>query len=298
MVLRTVSALVSEVGDVPEGRPRIDGRLEDEHILVPLLATDVPVVTDQLRVAASLARTSGTSLHVLSPRTGTDQTVSKVVSDLTAGAERELVEWATDQVTAAGRGLGYTHELVSGVLESVRANDVETLVVPSDSVAGRFRRGLTDRIALHTDCDVITVNGRQGYEQVPSILLAVADGAHSTLATDVAERVATDCDAWVDILHVVEEDAPESRRDRADACVEAAARRIGRPDLTTTWVLEADDIADAIIEQSAYYGLTVIGAPTKGRLRQFVFGSTNRTIRSGADSVVLSARQRSLVTDT
>ena len=55
-------------------------------------------------------------------------------------------------------------------------------------------------------------------------------------------------------------------------------------------MLEADDVAEAIIEQSNYYPLTVLGAPTKGRLRQFVLGSTTQDIRADAQSVVLVGR--------
>lgn len=55
-------------------------------------------------------------------------------------------------------------------------------------------------------------------------------------------------------------------------------------------MLEADDVANVIIDQSEYYPLTVLGAPTKGRLRQFVFGSTAQDIRAGAQSAVLVGR--------
>jgi nucleotide-binding universal stress UspA family protein len=292
MTLATLGTLVSGVDTVP-GEGGIAGHIEGDQVLVPLLAADVAAVTDQLRVAASLARTAGVSLHVFSPYTGTHRTVSGP-EELTATDERALVGWATEHVSPGPveGALGYTRELVGGILECVRAADVDSLVVPSGSVAGRFRRGLTDQLAVRADCDIITVNGRQGYEEAPSILLAVADGPHSTLATDVAARVAADCDAWIDILHVVGEGATDRRRQRAEDCVEEAARRIDRPESTTTWILEAADVAEAIVEQSAYYGLTVVGAPTAGRLRQFVFGSTNRAVRDDARSVVLSVRRQ------
>ncbi len=292
MTLATLGTLVSGA-DTVSGEGQIAGRLGGDQVLVPLLAPDMPAVTDQLRVAASLARTAGVSLHVFSPYTGTHRTVPGP-EELTPEDERALVEWATDHVSPrpAEGPLGYARELVSGVLECVRAADVDSLVVPSGSVAGRFRRGLTDQLAVRADCDIITVNGRQGYEEVPSILLAVADGPHSTLATDVATRVAADCGAWIDILHVVGENATDRRRQHAEDRVEEAARRIDRPESTTTWVLEAEDVAEAIVEQSAYYGLTVVGAPTSGRLRQFVFGSTSRAVRDDARSVVLSVRSQ------
>jgi len=293
MTLPAVPSLVTGVDGTTAGPPTARRRASDDGVLVPLLSADRAVLTDQLRVAASLARTADVGLYVFSPYTGTHRSVP-ATSDLTGDDERTLLEWASEHVSPGTDEwtFGHTRELVGGILDCVRGADVDSLVVPSGSDAGRFRRGLVDRLAVRADCDVLTVNGRRGYEAAPSILLAVADGPHSGLATDVAARIAADCDAWIDILHVVAEDAPARTRERAQARVEAAVERVGRPDSTTPWVLEADDIADTIAEQSAYYAVTVVGAPTAGRLRQFVFGSTNRAIRSDAQSVVLSARVR------
>ncbi len=266
-------------------------RLESDGVLAPLLSADPAVMRDQIRVAALLARTAGVGLSVFSPYTGTHRSVP-ATRDLTGDEERALLAWSGEHVppeTDDGP-LGYTRGLVGGILDRVWGADVDSLVVPSGSDAGRFRRGLVDQLAVRADCDVITVNGRHGFDEVPSILLAVADGPHSGLATDVATRVAADHDAWIDVLHVVDEAAPARARERAEARVEEAVERVGRPDSTTPWVLEADDAAGAIAEQSAYYAVTVVGAPTSGRLRRFVSGSTNRDIRSGARSVVLSAR--------
>jgi len=295
MALTSVASFVSGTETVSEQTFRV-APLEGDHILVPLLAADATVVTDQIRVAASLARTSRASLHVVTPHRGPDRTAPEEGEELTGADEGALAGWATKQMLASTPGgeFGHTRELVSGIRNCVETNDVDAMVVPSGSVAGRFRRGVIERLAIRADCDVITVNGSHGYEEMPSMLLAVADGPHSGLATEIARRIAADCDAWIDILHVVSEYASDRRRERASACVEAAARHVDRPESTTTWILEAEDTAKAIAEQSAYYGLTVIGAPTKGRLRQLVFGSTNKDIRSGARSVVLSARRGSL----
>jgi Universal stress protein family. len=299
MNLTPVPSLVPGTDSVGAETPRPADHLGGECILVPLLTADARVTTDQLRVAASLARTTCASLHVVTPFDEEGRTVPESGGELTVEEEQALVEWATDGVfasTPAGGQVGYTHELVSSVLSWARADSVNALVVPSGSAAGRLRCGVTERLGVHADCDVITVNGRHGYEQVPSMLLAVADGPHSALAADIAARVAADCDAWIDVLHVVGRSASGREREQAETRVEAAARRIGRPESTATWVLGADDVAATIAEQSAYYGLTVIGAPTKGRLRQLVFGSTNQDIRSDARSVVISARRRTTTT--
>lgn len=292
MTLGPTAALLAGTHPPRSGSPRIAGGFDGGEILVPLLAPDTAAVTDQLRVAGSFARTAEASLHVIDPVTATGRESTELRHEFPRDDEQELLDWAKAHLPQSGTdgGLGYTRNLVRGISRTVEANDVDTLVVPSGSQTGVLRREVTERLALRADCDVITVNGRPGYDHVPSILLPVAGGPHSGLATDVAQRIAADFDAWVDVLHVVEEDAPDRVRERARAYVNAAAERVARPESVSTWVLEANDVAEAIVEQSTYYGLTVIGAPTKGRLRRFITGSTNRTIRNNARSVVLSAR--------
>ncbi|WP_338741145.1 universal stress protein [Haloplanus salilacus] len=294
MRLASASAMLVEAGGSPGNTPRVAGRVDGDRILVPLLSSGVPAASDQVRVAASLARASESVLHVTDPTTAADRSTTVHGADLTVGDEPDLLDRAVEDDTPsashADTGLRYTHRLANGLLRSIDRHDVDTLVLPGRTGSGLLRRGLAERLALHAGCDVVTVSGECGYERVPSILLAVAGGPHSGLAADVAGHIAADADAWVDVFHVVDEDASSERRSRAEAHVEAAARRIARPDATSTRIVEAESAAEAIITQSAYYGLAVVGAPTKGRLRQFIAGSTNRTVRDNARSVVLSVR--------
>ena len=275
-------------------RPRvIAGELDGERVLVPLLTTDAPVVTDQITVATTLARTTGATLQVLNPLSVARQPTVEFRREVTREDEGELLTWALDQTSELAARIGGVaagRRLVKRVLGAASTHDADTLVVPGESPGGLLGADATERIATGADCDVVVVNGQSGYEDVASVLLPVAGGPHSGLAADVAQRVAEDCDAWIDVLHVVDPEATDRRRERAEAYVDAAYRRIARPETTSTWVLEADDPAAAIVEQSNYYGLTVVGAPTRSRLSRFVYGSTTQSIRSNANSVVLSTR--------
>ena len=279
-------SLIVETGDVSAETSPVADDLDRDCVLVPLLTPVEPVVTGQLRVATALSRTSGAPLYVVDP---TETTPTEHDPGLD-GAERELAARAARTVSRTGPpGLLRTRALLNGILTVIRATDDATLVVPSGAETGFLRRNLTERLGIRANCEVVTVNGCQP-DDARSILVAVTGGPHSTAAADVAGRIAADTDAWVDVLHVVPPDATDRRRAEADAHVEAACDRIGRPDRTTAWVLDAPDAAEAIVEQSEYYGLTVIGAPTKGRLRELIAGSTRRTVRNGARSPVISVR--------
>jgi len=289
--------LLTQTAENPSRIPPVVGRFDGNHILVPLLTREIVPILDQLKIATTLTRARNASLTIINPVPVPEQTPKVYDHAVTDSDDRALLDWAfkqTDDTLPHVTGdFLYTRDVVKGVLCAVRARDVDTLVIPSGARTGRLRKEVTERIAAHTAADVVVVNGRAGFEPPPSILLPVAGGPHSGLAADVATTIATDCNAWIDILHVTDEDAPPHKREQAESLVDDVYHRIARPESTTTWVHEATDIAEAIVEQSRYYGLTIIGAPTKGRLRQFIFGSTNTSVRKDAASVVLSVRNNS-----
>jgi nucleotide-binding universal stress UspA family protein len=280
-------SLIVETGDVSAETSPVAAGFDRDCVLVPLLTPTEPIVTGQLRVATALSRTSGAPLYVVDP---TEATPTEYDPGLPDDTERELAARAARTVSRAGPpGLLRTRTLLNRILTEIRATDDAALVVPSGAETGFLRRNLTERLGIRANCEVVTVNGCQP-DDARSILVAVTGGPHSAAAADVAGRIAADTDAWVDVLHVVPPDATDRQRAEADTYVEAACGRIGRPDRTTGWVLDAPDAAEAIVEQSEYYGLTVIGAPTKGRLRELIAGSTPRTVRDGARSPVISVR--------
>lgn len=293
----SLDGLLANDGNTPAGTPRVAGRFDGDQILVPLLTRDIPALTDQLKVATALARTTDASLTVVNPVVTPSQTPSEYHHEVADSDDSDLLEWVFDQTTESLPRVNgdcvYTRGVVTGILRAVRARNVDTLVVPGSVREARLRTSITERIAAHADADVVVVNGQVAFETPASILLPIAGGPHSGLAADVATTIAADSGAWIDVLHVVDEDAPDHRRDEAEELVENVANRIDRPDTTTTWVLETTDTTTAIIDQSRCYDLTVIGAPTKGRLQKFIFGSTTQSVRKHAGSAVLSARSNS-----
>lgn len=277
--------------DAPVDAAGVVERTDGGSVLAPLLTDDAATLADQIGIAAALARADDTPLTVVVP-TRTGRSPRRQVPGGADADDAELVAWARERASASrpGRGLTAGRRMVADVNGMIATSGTDAVVLPGDSPGSLLGGNVSERVATHADCDAVVVNGQSGLGSVPSILLPVAGGPHSELAVDVAERVARDAGAWIDVLHVVEGDATDERRERAEARVATAARRIGRQETTSTWVLDADDPTDAIVEQSRYYPLTVVGAPTKGRLHRFVHGSTSASVRSRARSVVLSVR--------
>lgn len=77
------------------------------------------------------------------------------------------------------------------------------------------------------------------------------------MATKVAGSMASAHDAWIELLHVITADDSD-RREQADEHLSAARNRLTDVDNVDTWVLEAENVAEPIIEQSRYYDARLI----------------------------------------
>lgn len=145
-------------------------------------------------------------------------------------------------------------------------------------------------------------------DQLASILVAVGPGPHSGATVDLAQTVAKTTDAWLDLFHVVPDDdtadpeggesedpsGPDAAGDAAgntdsdaaattdattgDRLLSIARERIAGFERADQWLVEDGTAAGAIVEQSPYYDLVVVGASTTGTVGQFVFGSTTETV--------------------
>ncbi|RLM67768.1 universal stress protein [Halorubrum sp. Atlit-26R] len=147
-------------------------------------------------------------------------------------------------------------------------------------------------------------------DRVSSVLVAVGPGPHSGATIDVAREIAAATDAWLELFHVVPSDAaladagPDedatgtavTASDAADAedyaaagerLLDAAEERLGGFDRADRWLVEDRTAAGAVVEQSAYYDLVVVGAPTTGTVGRFVFGSTTDTVVGDAEVPVV-----------
>jgi len=146
---------------------------------------------------------------------------------------------------------------------------------------------VTDRISDRVACDAITVE-RVRTGPTASVLVPIAGGKHSGLSVSVGGAIARSVGAIVELFHVAESG---ETADRVDELFADAARRIPDDVDVDTWTLEREDVADAIVEQSNHYDLTVVGEPTRGRLRRFVFGSVTDDVSEGSHNTVLVSRR-------
>jgi len=170
------------------------------------------------------------------------------------------------------------------------------------------------------DATLEEVDRAERPDRVSSVLVAVGPGPHSGATVDVARAIAEATDAWLELFHVVPTDAaladgPAGSEESAagadgsaagdegdsrpgtddhgdyaasgERLLDAARDRLGEFDRADRWLVEGQSAAGAIVEQSPYYDLVVVGAPTTGTVGRFVFGSTTDTVVDDAEVPVV-----------
>jgi nucleotide-binding universal stress UspA family protein len=234
-------------------------------------------------VATAIAETYGAQLIVArvdatdTRESGPSQSPEEVVDQLLDTRERSSVAAPIDGgVVSAGTR-------ARAVTTAVDRYDVDAVILPNGG-----NQGIDSRIAKRVGCDVLTVSSGYRAPRISSILAPIAGGKHSGGVVDAAGALAGAHDAWVELLYVHAEDAIE----QPDSLIEAATRRLEGVDADSR-IIEGGPVADTISQESEYYDVTVIGAPRKGRLRQFVFGSTARDVQRGASNAVVMVRRGS-----
>lgn len=279
------------------GTSRVNGdRSETGAVLVPVVTDGVSA--GALGIAISIADHSGTDLLITGMETIPEQTPLDHPELPIAGDRwvRNSIEMATALGAHPSEVLGATlvgRDIKRMIAHEVDGRDVQILVLEQadgSTAGGSPLVESIDSVFESVGCDVVLTTGAEHLENLSTILVPVAGGPHSGMAVDIAMALALENEAWIELFHVVNPDASEDVRRSGEQYVEAALDRLGEFEHVDTWIYEAPDVAEAIIEQTRYYDLTILGAPRKGRLKRFVFGSKTETIRERADSTVVTVR--------
>jgi len=253
----------------------------------PVLGTLLDPTDDaQAReLSFALARDRGAPVRFLSPLRPPEAAAQGTTS-ATVPTNGPPVRYATPEgETQRGR----SPETVVAEEAADASADIVVVERPTSESPGiGIRRGTTDRIVAGAPTDAVVANGHGDLSDLASILVPVAGGPHSGLAVEMACALAKHTDAWVELFTVIPSNASAEERSKGAEQLAQARQSAGEFENLDTWLYEDDDPAMAIAEQSEYYDAVVMGAPTKGRIRRTVFGSTADSVDRCVDIPVVT----------
>jgi len=273
------------------------------RILVPVVN---PGHVDELvRTAAALARDVDGELLLMSAVTIPDQTPLSEGRPY-AESSRELLEMALDSAEELGVPASgivrIAHDAAQAILNTIDQHDVETALL---GWRGRSSRrpdvvfGTTvDRVLRDARCDVLVERVGLRREPLGSILVPTAGGPNARLAGEVGVTLARSAGAKLTLTSVVAPGEGDREREAAEALEVERRRLLERADgvEVVTRLLKAENVADAVIQESRDHDTTVMGATREGLLQQLLVGQIPEAVAQGVNSTVIMVKRYQGVT--
>jgi len=198
-------------------------------------------------------------------------------------------------VTADGM-IRIAHRAPDAILNTVLQHEPRAVLLGWDGRMPRaqdlFFGSIVDRILTEAPCDVFVETAGSGkVAEAESLLLPTAGGPHAELALSTATVLARRSGGRVVPVTVVDPGASGEERRRAHALLDEAAERLGET-AGEPLLLEAEDVAAALVGESARHDLVVLGATHEGRLHQLAVGAIPYSVAGKSDTPVLMVRRR------
>ena len=258
-------------------RPR-DGQPHPATILCPIVEAPSRAFLD---FVTSTAAGSYARVVVVAPVTRLEQASLGIPeSDRDDAHDRleRVADYTADANVTVSSHVHVGHTLTRTLASAAADHDADAVVVDADHTPR------PPKLARALPCDVVAVSNPGHARSHRSVLAAVAGGSHSALAAAVAGAIARGGGGYIDVFHAhTADDAAD-----LDSFLDRAARATFARERTDARTTETDDPADAIVSESPFYDLVVIGGPRKGRLRRFAFGSTAEDVAARAETTVVT----------
>ena len=209
---------------------------------------------------------------------------------------RSMVEDEAESVPVETR-TRLARDIANGIVGAAEEQDAACVLMGwrgrpprRDVVLGSY----LDTVLRNAPCDVLVKRIRTPQAAVDSVLVPVAEGAHSEFAAETAGSIARRHDASVSLVHVVPEEAPSDERDAGADHLRRALSHLGEVPSVTQQLIESDHVPGAITDRSAEHDVTVVGATGEHVLRRKLLGTVSDAVgRNAAGTVILAKRHLS-----
>lgn len=253
------------------------------HVL-PLVCDLVADARGELVVGHPVILPEQTPLSMPDPKHEGERHVSEIVLRVKQECQGPP---PTHQAVEVGRSRG---RILNDIVDRY---DVSTVVTEDRPPSGlRSVLGLdgVDDVSLTISCDTIVVPRTNRTRNVDSVLVPVARGPHSGMAVDVGVALARQNESSLELLHVYDPDDADAEG-AGESVLDHGVARAGDYEPVETTLHEAGDVPEYIVEYTAGFDVTVLGAPRDGLIRQFVLGTVPDTVSARTDGTVLVAHR-------
>ena len=272
------------------------------RLLVPVLDEgSVEDVERLMQTAALIADEQDGDVLVLCLVTVPEQTPYELLSDdeplvqESYETAEHLLQIGSEQGISADALVCLTHRNVRAVLNIADRYECDGLLINHGDERSQRRRLLTgnsvEKLVARAECDVFVEKLTPEIAPIDSIFLTVSGGPHSGLAAKTARTLALAFDAPINAVHFMSAHASEDEKEEADEIMRATAGILSDVDQAVVDLVTTEDPAEEIISRSDEYDLTVLGAPTMGLLRQFIFGTVPDSVNQRSENAVLMVKQ-------
>jgi nucleotide-binding universal stress UspA family protein len=268
----------------------------ETEIVVPIANPES--VEPLLRTALDLARDRDAEIHVISVVTVPQQTPLDQGEQF-VDEQRQVLDQAIsfvqdeDADVPVKGTIRIGHDVAKAILNTVEQYDSEFVLM---GWRGQRRRrdfvlgSNLDEVVTKASCDVL-VEKIGPVEEVETILLPTAGGPHSEFAVEIAQAIARTTGARIDVVRVIDPSASDEERAAAEELLDATTGDLNEGVVIEQQLFEGTDVADTIVERSADYDMTIIGATREGLLDQLVFGAIPEAVGRRAENTVIMAKR-------
>ena len=215
--------------------------------------------------------------------------------------DRAVLSHAEELVEATGvpveSRIRYARNTATGIVGGAEEHDADLVVMGWRGRPPRRRVILgsyVDSVLRNAPCDVLVTRIRTPRAaDVNGVLVPIASGPHTHLATELAGSIATRHDAHVTLMHVISENATDAEREDAAELLDQCKRLI--EDVSVEQVIaESDHIAGRITDETAIHDVTILGASEQGLLRGKLLGTISESVgRNAAGTAMIAQRHPS-----
>ena len=212
---------------------------------------------------------------------------------------RELLADTHQRLEQAGvegeTRLRYARDVATGIVGAVTEHGGDGLLMGwrgrprrRDIVLGSF----LDRVLAEAACDVFIKRIKRPVAPIDSILVPLAGGPNGELAVALARTLARHHDATVSLVHIVPDEASETRLEEAETLLDQYLEGFETDSVTAeASTIRGDHVGGAITDLTADHDLTILGATRRGFLGRKLVGSVAEGVGRAATSQVIVTRR-------